>query len=265
MWAGFQGLRVSPKARPSVNGHCPSSGLLVLPTTTAPAARSLRTASASAVLTGKSPAQPNAVGSPHTSVSSLTATGTPSSGRPRPCSRARSAASASASAASARTRRKAFSVGCVASIRASARSVSAREVVSPAARAAAAARASPGSGPGTPSPVPRAGPGCWGRGCGCSADPVPVPVDMDTSRAARRSSVTPAPTVPDPHPVLNPSVTKRARHPPRRSATATATAGSRDGTLGSDGPVHLSNLRGWGCAGGELRPCAVPRPRPRCC
>ena len=43
------GLRVWPKAGPLVNGHCPSSHVLVLPTMTAPAARSRRTTSASAV------------------------------------------------------------------------------------------------------------------------------------------------------------------------------------------------------------------------
>ena len=37
-----------PCATDSVNGHCPNSGMFVLPTTTAPAARSRRTTSASA-------------------------------------------------------------------------------------------------------------------------------------------------------------------------------------------------------------------------
>src|SRR5688572_3956230 len=45
---GSHGLRATPKVLDSVNGHCPNSGIEVLPTMTAPAARSLRTASASA-------------------------------------------------------------------------------------------------------------------------------------------------------------------------------------------------------------------------
>lgn len=137
MCPGCQGLRVSPKARPSVNGHCPSSQVFVLPTITAPAARSRRTASPSSAAGGKSPAQPNAVGSPATSVSSFTATGTPSSGRRPPAANSRSAASASASAASAHTIRKAFSTGRPASIRARVRSTRVREVTSPAASARA--------------------------------------------------------------------------------------------------------------------------------
>ena len=43
MCSRLQGLRVAPKAGPSVNGHWPISGVLVLPTITAPAARSRRT------------------------------------------------------------------------------------------------------------------------------------------------------------------------------------------------------------------------------
>jgi hypothetical protein len=39
------GLRVCPNPGPLVNGHCPSSQVLVLPTMTAPAARSRRTTS----------------------------------------------------------------------------------------------------------------------------------------------------------------------------------------------------------------------------
>src|SRR5699024_922784 len=84
VWPGFQGLRVVPNAAPSVNGHWPTSGVFVLPTTTAPAARNLRTTSASWPAAGKSPAQPNAVGTPARSVSSLTAIGTPRSGASSP-------------------------------------------------------------------------------------------------------------------------------------------------------------------------------------
>src|SRR5699024_712792 len=61
---GHQGLRVIPNAAPSVNGHCPISGVLVLPTITAPAFLSLVTTWASDRHTGKSPGQPNAVGNP---------------------------------------------------------------------------------------------------------------------------------------------------------------------------------------------------------
>src|SRR5690554_5772118 len=39
----FQGLRVSPNRRPSVDGLLPNSGLLVLPKITRPAWRALRT------------------------------------------------------------------------------------------------------------------------------------------------------------------------------------------------------------------------------
>ena len=65
---------------PLVNGHWPSSQVLVLPTMTAPAARSRRTTSASAVATRTSPSAPNRVGAPATSTSSLTAIGMPSNG-----------------------------------------------------------------------------------------------------------------------------------------------------------------------------------------
>lgn len=58
VWPVCHGLRVAPKARPSVNGHWPSSQELVLPTITAPAALSRRTDSLSAVAAGRSPSQP---------------------------------------------------------------------------------------------------------------------------------------------------------------------------------------------------------------
>src|ERR1700731_2085629 len=45
------GLGVCPKPGPLVNGHCPNSLVLVLPTITAPAARSRRTTSASSLAT----------------------------------------------------------------------------------------------------------------------------------------------------------------------------------------------------------------------
>lgn len=131
MCPGCHGLRVSPKAGPSVTGHWPSSGVLVFPTITAPAARSRRTASLSAALGGNAPGQPKAVGSPATSMSSFTASGTPSSGSRSPAARCRSRSAASASAASRRTIRNAFSTGCAASIRASACRVSSVADTSP--------------------------------------------------------------------------------------------------------------------------------------
>ena len=81
VWSRDHGLRVCPNAGPLVNGHWPSSQVFVLPTITAPAARSRRTTSASAVASGTSPSAPNRVGTPATSTSSLTAIGIPSRGR----------------------------------------------------------------------------------------------------------------------------------------------------------------------------------------
>src|SRR5262245_32552432 len=56
------GLRVCPKPGPLVNGHWPNSQVLVFPTITAPAARSLRTTSLSAFAAGNQPSVPKAVG-----------------------------------------------------------------------------------------------------------------------------------------------------------------------------------------------------------
>ncbi len=111
VWSSDHGLRVWPKASPSVIGHWPNSGDVVLPTITAPAARRRRATSPSACLPGNSPGQPNAVVSPARSMSSLIAIGTPSNGARSPSARARSAAAASARAASARTVRKALRSG----------------------------------------------------------------------------------------------------------------------------------------------------------
>jgi hypothetical protein len=55
VWSTFQGFRVAPNAGPSVIGHCPISGVLLLPTITAPAAFSRRTASASEVFRSNVP------------------------------------------------------------------------------------------------------------------------------------------------------------------------------------------------------------------
>ena len=82
-----------------------------MPTITAPAARSRRTTSLSAVAARVTAAVPWHVGSPAMSTLSLTTTGTPSSGAASPASRRRWAAAASARAACARTLRKALSCG----------------------------------------------------------------------------------------------------------------------------------------------------------
>ena len=111
------GLRVVPNASVSVNGCAVSSGTCVLPMTIAPAARSRRTTSASRSAGGLSWSTPSPVTSPATSVSSLIATGTPSSGRWSPCLRRASACWASTRARSAMTTRKAFSVGSRRSMR----------------------------------------------------------------------------------------------------------------------------------------------------
>ena len=52
VWSGCHGLRVTPNASPSVTGHRPSSGVLVLPMITAPACRSCRTSTPSVVAGG---------------------------------------------------------------------------------------------------------------------------------------------------------------------------------------------------------------------
>lgn len=75
------GLRVTPLSS-SVSAQRPSSGMRVTPRITAPAPRSRRTTSWSASATGvRTAADPFQVGSPATGVFSLTATGTPASGR----------------------------------------------------------------------------------------------------------------------------------------------------------------------------------------
>jgi hypothetical protein len=85
------GLRVTPNVGDSVNGVIISSGTLVLPRMTAPASRRRRTTSWSALLGTCSTSHPNAVTSPATSTSSLTAIGTPSNGRVSPAPRRASA------------------------------------------------------------------------------------------------------------------------------------------------------------------------------
>ena len=78
------GLRVTPQLGDSVAPMMASSGRLVLPMITAPAARSRRTSSASSAAGPPWAAVPWVVTSPATSVVSLMATGTPSSGRSSP-------------------------------------------------------------------------------------------------------------------------------------------------------------------------------------
>ena len=86
------GLRVMPNVGVSVNGTIIISGTWVLPRITAPALRSRRTTSESAVA-GSSPIAQEPIGVvwPWTSVSSLIASGMPSSGRVSPLRRRASA------------------------------------------------------------------------------------------------------------------------------------------------------------------------------
>src|SRR4051812_39204919 len=124
------GLRVGPKRSGSVTGGMPISGVFVLPTTIAPAARSLRTVALSSGGTHSPIASmPFVVRMPSVhAIRSLIAMGTPASGRSSPCS----TASASASARSAATVTKAFSSSFSASIARSDSSTSSRELTSPA-------------------------------------------------------------------------------------------------------------------------------------
>ena len=86
-----QGLRVTPNDGPSVSPMIASSGRLVLPRSTAPAARSRRTSSLSRAAGVVNAEVPQAVTSPATSSTSLIASGTPSSGRSSPAARRASA------------------------------------------------------------------------------------------------------------------------------------------------------------------------------
>ena len=104
--SGLSGLRVIPSAD-WVNPHAASSGIRVLPTTTAPARRSRLTSSSSrraGVVEAAS--DPYRVGCPATGTLSFTATGTPASGRANRSGRA-STPAASASTRSASTASKA--------------------------------------------------------------------------------------------------------------------------------------------------------------
>ncbi len=118
------GLRVIPLASVAVHGKIISSGTLVIPIGIAPAARSRRTASASAVSGGPCERDPRVHTCPATGVSSLIAIGTPASGP------SASAASAAASACSGIVVRNALSSGFSASIRRRHSSTSSRGLAS---------------------------------------------------------------------------------------------------------------------------------------
>ena len=111
------GLRVMPNAGPSVSQMIASSGMFVLPITTAPAARRRRTSSESWAAGSVNASVPQRVTSPVTSSTSFTAIGTPRSGRSSPAPRRPSACWASTSARSDMTLRNAFSCGLSRSIR----------------------------------------------------------------------------------------------------------------------------------------------------
>ena len=119
------GLRVCPKPGPLVNGHWPSSQVLVLPTITAPAARSRRTTSASAAAErhrarraehGRHARDVDVVLDRDRDARAVEPA--------RPAARLRSASAASASACSVSTTRKALSVGWLASMASSDRRTS---------------------------------------------------------------------------------------------------------------------------------------------
>lgn len=111
------GLRVTPPPRDCVNGHRHNSGARVRPTTTAPAARNRATTSASRAATRVTASVPDVVGNPSMSVSSFTATATPSNGPSPPAARRASAAAASSRARCPNTNRNAFNPGSNRAIR----------------------------------------------------------------------------------------------------------------------------------------------------
>ena len=139
---GSQGLRVTPQVADSVKPQIASSGSSVLPTTIAPGLAQpphhLRVGRAGS---GK-PSVPWVVCSPARSTESLSAIGTPSSGRSSPPFSRASACSASSSARSARTTRNEFSCGSSRSIRSRCSRTSSVGETSPA-RTISACRAAP--------------------------------------------------------------------------------------------------------------------------
>ena len=134
-----QGLRVAGPSGLWPKARCPYSGIAVMPTITAPAARSRATAGPSAC--SRLPfvkSDPTSRGSPATATCSFTATGTPASGpgvAPRAC--AASSAAAAARAPSASTWRKACRASSVAAIRSSAASTASPALIRPSRTAAA--------------------------------------------------------------------------------------------------------------------------------
>ena len=137
------GLRVGPKAEFSVEEPMANSSRFVLPTMTAPAARSRSTTVAS--YGGRQPSRifdEHVVGTPRVQKLSLSATGTPASGPgSSPRSMRRSMASAWARASSARTRLKACSSDSRSSMRARCSSTTSRALRSPSLTACATATA----------------------------------------------------------------------------------------------------------------------------
>ncbi len=96
MWARFQGFAVRPKCGFSVVMPQANSCVFVLPSTSAPASRRRRITGASRVGKRSKNDEPARVGSPATSIRSLTA-------KARPCSGPRSAAGSASSRAASRS------------------------------------------------------------------------------------------------------------------------------------------------------------------
>ena len=117
--AGSQGLRVTPDNRLSVRPNMASSGVVVLPTMTAPAARNRSTQMSSrSGMCSRNSRLPHRAGRPATKILSFTDTGIPSSGpRRAPAAWRAVAAVAAANAPSRSTWVKAFSTGSNASSR----------------------------------------------------------------------------------------------------------------------------------------------------
>jgi hypothetical protein len=117
--AGSQGLRVTPDNRLSVRPNMASSGVVVLPTITAPAARNRSTQMSSpSGMCSRNSRLPHRAGRPATKILSFTDTGIPSSGpRRAPAAWRAVAAVAAAKAPSRSTWVKAFNTGSSASSR----------------------------------------------------------------------------------------------------------------------------------------------------
>lgn len=131
---GSCGLRVTPVSGESVTPFQPYSGVVVLPTRTAPDSRSRATAGASSSQEpdGSTDFEPRRVGWPFSSRMSLTVTGTPSTGPAGFPRRHRSReASACASASSPRIRTNAFTSGWIRSARSRAARVASTGLNSP--------------------------------------------------------------------------------------------------------------------------------------